>query len=138
MTLLSLYCKAENDNIKVLNFPLPHNESCSVMDSQGNCYIGIDQRQVKNSVDEKCKLAHEMGHCETGSFYNPYSRFDIQGRHEVKANRWSYKTLVPLEEIEAAIQNGYYETWEIAEYLDIPEKMLIEAIEYYKICNSDQ
>ena len=40
------------------------------------CYIAIPRGL--SSVDEKEALAHELGHCEYGGFYNRHSKYDIR------------------------------------------------------------
>ena len=34
-------------------------------------------------------IFHEIGHCETGSFYNPYSPFEVRKKHENRADEWA-------------------------------------------------
>ena len=35
------------------------------------------------------KLAHELGHCCTGSFYNQWATADCRRRHENVADKWA-------------------------------------------------
>lgn len=37
-------------------------------------YVAIDVDKIKSSQDEKYIIAHEIGHIETGAFYNIYIR----------------------------------------------------------------
>lgn len=70
-SLQDLYCTAEQNGIPIDNFELEKAESVSLMDvSDQSCYIAIDYKKIRNSSDENTKLAHELGHCITGSFYN--------------------------------------------------------------------
>ena len=66
--LEELYRLAEAHHIPVYCFPLPRCQALSVMDAEGDCQIGIDPMQLESEADEAVKLAHELGHCETGSF----------------------------------------------------------------------
>lgn len=120
-----------NDDISLDYYDLPVSESLSIMDYEGNCYIAIDLLKIKSFAEVKYKLAHECGHCKTGSFYNRYSSLDIVEKHEKRADRWAIQTLVPKEELEAACQNGYYEVWELAEYFGVPENLIRKASELY-------
>ena len=71
MTELStLYRRAEELNIPVLHFPLPLTGSVSCMDGTGNCAIGLDLPHRRSRNELRVRLAHELGHCVTGSFYN--------------------------------------------------------------------
>ena len=84
-------------------------------------------------ADEKVKLAHELGHCETGSFYNRWATCDIRRKHERRANRWAYEKLVPEDELWDAIRQGYREPWELADYFGVTEAFLRHAIAYYRM-----
>lgn len=130
-TLLELYQFAEHTDVSVDDFPLPANASLAVMADSGECHIAIDARQVRGEPDEKVKLAHELGHCVTGSFYNQYSPFDELGKHEKRANIWSYKNLVPFDELNDAVTSGLIQTWELAEHFDVPEEYVRGALKYY-------
>ena len=83
-------------------------------------------------ADEKVKLAHELGHCETGSFYNRYAARDIRQKYENRANKWAYKKLVPQDELAEACLQGYREPWELAEYFGVTEDFLRGALKYYQ------
>ena len=77
-------------------------------------------------------LAHELGHCETGAFYNRYAARDIRQKYENRANKWAYKKLVPQDELAEACLQGYREPWELAEYFGVTEDFLRGALKYYQ------
>lgn len=133
--LTALYNTARRDNIMVDCFELPFNESMSLMDDNGNCFIAIDPYSLTSEEDELLKLAHELGHCETGAFYNRYSLYDIRARHEARAERWAFCQLLPKRYIEAAARKGYLEPWEIAEFWNLPEPFVARVLEFY--CSID-
>ena len=130
--LRSLYRVARKSGIPVDSFPLPRSASLSLADSDGRCYIALDPRQVESLADEKVKLAHELGHCETGSFYNPWSPLDIPQKHENRADHWAYQQLLPLRLLESAFRKGIVQPWELAEYFDLPESFVRGALAYYR------
>ena len=131
MTNLSdLYDLAEADSIKVDCFSLDNCQSISIQDSNGNCYIGIDPMKLESSKEEKVKLAHELGHCVTGAFYNRYSSCDIRGKHEQTANRWAVKKLVPKAELVRLLKKGFAR-WELAEHFEVTEDFINLAIRMY-------
>ncbi len=129
--LYMLYQIAERDSIKVDSFDLGSREAISLMDSDNNCYIAIDPFKLSSISDEKTKLAHELGHCETGSFYNVYSDLDVRGKHEHRADKWAFQVLVPKSDLDEAVKTGLTETWELAEYFDVPCEFMQKAITYY-------
>ncbi len=128
-----LYRFAEKKGIEVYCAELPLTVSASVMSMSGNCYIGIDPFQIETEAEERVHLAHEIGHCERGAFYNPYSELDIRARHELRADRWAIKNLVPFADFTEALTNGITELWELAEYFTVTEEFIIKAVEYYKL-----
>ena len=100
----SLIEAAERRQVLVLYCRLPLTGALSCMDSQGRCSIGIDPCQLTGETDERLKLAHELGHCATGAFYNRYSPLDSRERHELRARRWALEALVPESSLRAAIK----------------------------------
>lgn len=134
-TLQSLYALAKYHKIPVEIFDLPQTESLAIMDEKGNCFIGIDKQSISSEQEELIRIAHELGHCETGAFYNRYSALDIRQKHENRAKHWAYQTLLPAKNIEQAIKQGYVEPWQIAEYTDLPEAFVRDAIVYYRSTN---
>ncbi len=130
--LLDLYDLAEIHNIGVYWFDLGAAESLSLQMEDGSCAIAMDPWRIPTLADEKVKLAHELGHCETGSFYNRYAARDVRQKHENRANKWAYKELVPEDELKNAVRQGYHEPWELAEYFGVTEAFLRGALTYYQ------
>ncbi len=121
---------ANKEDITVMTTNCPECGSMSHMTLDGNCYIGIDRRKM-TEAEKTVYMAHEMGHCMTGSFYNRYSRFDVISRHEYRANKWAIKKLVPEDELIEAFENGIIEIWELAERFDVTEDFMKKACEFY-------
>ena len=130
--LLDLYGLAEEHGTEIYWFDLGTAESLSLPLEDGSCAIAMDPWRMPTLADEKCKLGHELGHCETGAFYNRYAARDLRQKHELHANRWAYEKLVPEDELIEAYRQGYREPWELAEYFDVTEPFLRDALEYYK------
>jgi len=134
---MGLYRLADQDGIAVDCFDLHSREALSVMDADGCCYIAIDPFQLRSEGDEREKLAHELGHCETGSFYNQWAAADIRQRHENHADKWAIKKLVPQDELEKAVSDGYTEVWELAEHFGVTESFMRKAVCLYTQGNLD-
>ena len=128
MTLDELYDRAQQQGIEIDNFAMREIVSVSFPEN----WIAIDTRKIKTRAEEKVVLAHEIGHCETGSFYNIHSPFDLRERHEYKANKRSYQILSPHAELKAAVKKGLTEIWELAEYFDVPCEYMQKAAEYWR------
>ena len=113
-------------------FPLPRTVSISHMDDDGDCFIAIDRSRIETSAEEEVRLLHEMGHCETGSFYCRYTKYETRGRLEARATRWSIRKRLPIEELRGAIHKCRPRNdWELAEELGLTVDFVREAIGYY-------
>lgn len=125
----SLYRLAERHGVNVERYTLPHNGSVSL--SVGDrLFIGLDN-DVYGAAERVC-LAHELGHCETMSFYNIYSPFDIREKHERRANNWAISRLVPKYRYEKALKQGYDNIYSLAEYFGVTADFMQKAVDYYK------
>ena len=127
----TLYTLAQQQNIEVLTFPMEKNGSMSVMDDLGNCAIGMDPSVLDGGVQERVHLAHELGHCVTGSFYNIHAAVDSRRRHENRANKWAVQQVIPVEKLDDAIAGGCTELWELAEKFGVTEDFVRKAVCYY-------
>ena len=130
-TLQEIYHIADQENIVVDRLALSRKEALSIMDGDGDCFIAIDPYKIHNEIDERTKLAHELGHCVTGAFYNQYSNYDCRQRHENRADKWAVKQLIPVDQLDDAIAAGYTEIWELAEHFGITEDLARKAVCYY-------
>lgn len=129
--ILLLYRYAKRKNITVIPFLLPETASMSIETESGACYIGMDYTQMDTEATERVHLAHETGHCVTGSFYNIYATNDLRQRHEIRADKWAIRELIPPTELNKAVANGYTELWDLAEYFGVTEDFVKKAICYY-------
>lgn len=130
MDINNLYILAEKDRIGVEDFSLAENKSLAVH-IDGICSIALDEKKLKKNSEKKTALAHEMGHCETYSFYNQYSTADVRSKHEYTANKWAVEHLLPKDEMLSAIKKGYTEIWQIAELFDVEEWLVKKALYIY-------
>lgn len=131
MELPTLYDFAKKQNIEVLSYPLPRNGSMSVMTDDGACFVGMDQGVMDGNVRERVHLAHELGHCATGSFYNIHAAVDHRQRHENRADKWAIRKLVPVQALDDAVASGCTELWALAERFGVTESFMRKAVCYY-------
>ena len=132
MNLIDLYRLAQDENIAVDCFELNKREALSIVDDNGNCAIAIDPFKLISQQDEKLKLAHELGHCMTGSFYNVYSPCDVRDRHEYRADKWASHKLIDPDKLHQAVEEGYTEPWELAEQFGVTEDFIRRAVYIYQ------
>lgn len=131
MEVLHLYDLAKRRDIEVLECPLPENGSISIMDDYGRCYIGIDESVMDGDALERVHMAHELGHCETGSFYSIHTAVDCRQRHENRADKWAIKRLIPVDDLDDAVAQGHTEIWDLAEHFGVTEQFMRKAVCLY-------
>lgn len=124
-----LYAFADQLGIEVLSFPLSNCESIS-LEYNNNLYIGVDDKQLNSDKEERVHIAHELGHCVTGAFYNQYSPIDNRGKCEATADRWAIKKLINKDEFYSLIKSGM-EVWDLAEYFNVTEEYIRKAYHLY-------
>lgn len=127
----SLFAVAYKNGIDVEYHHLPISESISC-EYEGSYYIGIDYSLLFRTKKERVHLAHELGHCMTGSVYKLYSDLDIRERHEYRANKWAAKQLIPPKKLKAALEQGYVDPWDLAERFDVTEDFVRMVFQVYK------
>lgn len=124
-----LFDKAEENNIKVMYFPL-HSVKSSSVQYGDECYIGMNTKELETDAQRNTCFAHELGHCMTGAFYNPNSPLDVIGRAEYRANKWAVKELIDKNKLMRLLKEQY-RVDEIAEYFDVTEDLIRLAYDYY-------
>lgn len=131
-TLLDeLYQEAEDNGIFVASCPFNETKSM-IVNVDGGAAIGLNSNLISNYADEKYCMAHELGHYHTSSYYGLYSPLQLREKAEYKADTWMIKRIIPIDDLLTAIDAGYTEVWELAEYFDVPEKAILRADEIYR------
>ncbi|SCL87899.1 ImmA/IrrE family metallo-endopeptidase [Sporanaerobacter sp. PP17-6a] len=86
---------------------------------------------IETNAEKKCILAEELGHYCT-SYGDILDQSNIKNRkQEKRARGWAYQRLASIKDLIRAFKNGCQNMYEIAEYLDVSEPFLKEAIDYY-------
>lgn len=107
-----------------------------------NNYIGkmkglyIDNTITLNSnidteAEKKCILAEELGHYHA-TVGNILDQSKVENRKQERiARAWAYDRLIGINGLINAYKYGCKSKYEIAEYLNVSEQFLEEAITYY-------
>ena len=130
--LVSLYHYAEDKGIDVDWFPMEQASSLSVPLPDDTYAIALDPWKLPTIADETVRLGHELGHCETGSFYNRRAVLDIRQKHENRADKWAIKKLIPKDELDAAVASGHTELWDLAELFGVTVDFMEKAVYLYQ------
>lgn len=134
-TLDDLYLFAERHQIEVDRFSMRRSESVSMPLPSGRYGIAIDPERLKGEVDEKMKLAHELGHCATGSFYNKYAACDVRRKHENRADKWAIQHFLSENDLDEAVADGSTDIWSLAEHFEVSVDFMKKAVCWYTYGN---
>ena len=88
--------------------------------------------QLETSAEKACILAEELGHHYT-SVGNILDLSDVSNaKQERRARMWTYERLIGLQGLIDAYQHGCREYHETAEFLEVTEEQLRDAIADYR------
>ena len=132
---LELYRYAEQQDIDVDWVSMELATSLSVPLPGGQYAIAINPWKMDSLAMETVCLAHELGHCETGSFYNPYAVCDVRRKHENRADKWAIRRLVPRAEYAAALADGFTDIHALAERFGVTPEFMKKAVCLYTYGN---
>lgn len=125
MTYEELLQHADSEQIIVKEKPLKNFDGLAF----GN-KIAI-RKDIKTSKEKSCVLAEELGHYYTTSG-NILDQSDTMNRkQELKARFTGYNIKIGLIGIVSAYESGCSNLYEMAEYLDVTEEYLQDALECY-------
>lgn len=82
--------------------------------------------------EKKCILAEEIGHYHTGCGDILDQGRSWNRKQEQQARFWAYNKLIGLNGIVNSYKHGCHNLYEMAEYLDVTEAFLADAIERYR------
>lgn len=136
MDTLGLYQVAQCEGIPVIALDIPENGSMCIQ-SDARCYIGMDYDVLENETSKRVHLAHELGHCVTGSFYNIWAAKDVRQKHELRADKWAIEHIVPADALSQAIADGYTDIWALADYFEVTEEFMKKAVCWHTHGNLD-
>lgn len=105
-----------------------------LLSSNGRIYgnrIAIRQ-DIETITQKACVLAEELGHHHT-TVGNILDLSDAQNRkQERQARLWAYNKQIGLYGLIRAYESGCRNRYEVAEYLEVTEEFLLEAISCYR------
>lgn len=88
-------------------------------------------KNADSTIEKKCILAEEIGHHLTASG-NIAELDDVTKiKQENVGRQWGYNNLIPIEKIIDAVVCGCENLSMVAEYLDVTEKFLSEALLFF-------
>lgn len=93
--------------------------------------IGIS-KAISTSTEKACILAEELGHHYT-TVGNILGQSSVSNRkQELRARMWAYNKLIGLLGIVKSYEHGCRSLYDMAEYLEVTEEFLKDALERYR------
>lgn len=129
MNTIDMYKIAENEHIDVLSYEWT-NTKARIFELNNNYYIGLDNKQIHTSIEEKEVLAEELGHYYTNTLYFLDSDKILKDKCEYRAMKWAYFVLVPLQKLKEKIKQGL-NLYDLADYFDVDCKYMNDCIDFY-------
>lgn len=129
MNTLDIYKIAENEHINILNYKWT-NTKARIFEFENNYYIGLDKKQINNSIEETEVLAEELGHYYCNALYYLDSDKYVKDKCEYRAIKWAYSVLVPFHKLKEKIKQGF-NLYELADYFNVDYKYMSNCINFY-------
>nr|WP_130806481.1 ImmA/IrrE family metallo-endopeptidase [Senegalia massiliensis] len=123
----NLIRETEEEGIEIVEMKLTNNIKGLYADK----IIAIN-KNIDTNTEKKCILAEELGHYHTSSGDILDQSKLINRKQEKRARIWGYKKLVGMTKLINAYKNNITNRYELADFLDVTEEYIDEALEYYK------
>lgn len=129
---MNLYEHLQNeaceDGIDVINYDFK-SENIKGLYFDGTIAI---RQNIDTTTEKACVLSEELGHHYTTvgdiiELDTPYKR-----KQEQQARFWAYNRLIGLYGLIRAYEHGCTDRHEIAEFLEVTDEFLSNAVEYYR------
>ncbi len=125
------YCRdSQVDVIAYQGCPQP---GATIRDGQYMA-VFLDFSKIKSARLLRGICYHELGHIATGALHKVDSPYELVERSEHRANRWSAERFLPYEAFQEAFALGYTEPWQLADYFDLPQRDVEQALRYWTDC----
>lgn len=122
------YCKLNSvDVIPYMGMP---SQGATIRDGSDTA-IFLDFSKIRTTRQLRGTCLHEQGHTATGALHKVSSPYETVERSEYRANRWAAETYLTAESFREAFVCGITELWELAEYFDLPEQDIKNALSYW-------
>lgn len=135
MTTEELYLRAEQEGIGVLSIHADKKAVC--LDNGIYKLIGMNYKKIGSMREERVILAEELVHLDNGYLYkvkninNPAYKTVISHAEQQTRDAVA-RMFIPFDALHTAVTTyGYREVWELANYFDVPESTVMDAIQYY-------
>lgn len=123
-----LECEAQKENVEVINYTFS-SDRIKGLYCDGTVALN---RNLNTTAEKRCILAEELGHYHT-TYGNIVSMDSVSDRkQELRARTWAYDKMIGLTGIIDAYKHGCRSSHETADFLNVTEEFLVDAINAYK------
>ena len=133
MQLCQVYADARRAGARIYAYNIGFTDAATI-EWNGAYGIFVDVSRPRDWRQLSWQLAHEVGHCATGCTHKLSSPYDLIARHEYKADRWAITRYLGVEALRRAMAAGCTEPWQLAEYFDLPQSAVEQALHYWVDC----
>ena len=127
MNVDTLIMYAESLGIDVTEFHFEALDAMSLDDGS----IAYDPRKFRTARRLISALIHEIGHVQTGTYYNYQAPRWLREKAEDTADRMALQMFLPKEELERAIRNGATEVWQLLQVFPVTPRLMKKALWLY-------
>lgn len=124
-------CRAQSvDVIACSRLPAP---AITVRDG-GDWAVGLNFAQLAGVRALRTATLHEAGHVATGALHKIDSPYQLVAKNEHTADAWAFEHYLTAAELLAAMRQGCTEPWQLAEYFELDEALVVRALRYWSEC----
>lgn len=98
---------------------------------QGKYAVFLDFSKIRSTRLLRGVCAHELSHIATGALHKVSSPYECWERSEYRANRYMAERFLTKEDFRQAFRDGCRELWQLAEYFELPEEDIKNALTYW-------
>ena len=131
VALSDIYEDVRAQGIRLFQYDLGDLSDAAILRTAKGYGVFLDFSQYRTMRDYKAALSHEVGHCATGSLHAVDSPFELIARNEYRADKWMIERYLPACEFRRAFAQGYREPWELADWFDLPQPVVEQALRYW-------
>lgn len=125
-----LYDVANEHNCYITNKHTKASKSF-IMETKDAYFINIDVNQIESKAEERVCLAHELGHCISGTTYTINHKSLYRGSAEYRADYRGAQLVIPIDDLRRCVDKGIIEKYELADYFNVTEEFVERALYIY-------
>lgn len=128
--LRNFYAYCQKNDVDIIPYSGAPKPGATIRD--GTYYaIFLDFSQINTLRLLRGVCAHELGHAATGALHKVSSPYETWERSEYRANRYIAQHFLKISDFQEAFAAGYTEPWQLAEFFELPEQDVKNALTYW-------